>query len=108
MSITFKMAKAIVESSFAPLSCRCSQDLSSAMISIYDAATGEPHLVVVGINIDGLGTAKDVSRLVGELRYELEFYAPRLQSDTPQSIRTIPFPNRLKRFSLTSSYARSA
>ena len=52
-------------------------------------------------HIDELSTAKDVSRLVGELRYELELYAPRLQS-----IRPVPFPNRLKRFPLTSSLKR--
>ncbi|QGZ29134.1 DUF1652 domain-containing protein [Stutzerimonas stutzeri] len=31
-----------------PHSCRCSHDSSSARIRIYDAATGEPHLVVAG------------------------------------------------------------
>lgn len=71
MPITFKMASAIVETAFTPLSCRCSHDLSSARIRIYDAATGEPRLLVAGIQMSGLGTAKAVSKLIGELRHEL-------------------------------------
>lgn len=72
MAITFKMASDIVEKAFAPLSSRCSQDSSSAKIRIYDAATGESRLLVAGIQIDGLCTAKAVSKLVGEIRLELE------------------------------------
>jgi hypothetical protein len=72
MALTFQLASAIVESSFTPLSCRCSRDSSSASIRIYDAATGEPRLVVAGIDMRGLGTARGVSRLVDELQHELE------------------------------------
>ena len=78
MAFTLKMASAIVENSFVPLSCRCSHDSSSARIRIYDAATGEPHLVVAGINLHRMGTSLAIKKLVGELRHELEFCAPRL------------------------------
>ena len=80
MALTFKMASDIVEKAFMPLSCRCSQDSSSAKIRIYDATTGESRLLVAGIQISGLGTAKAVSKLVGEIRHELDMvtrYAPR-------------------------------
>lgn len=72
MPLTFQMASAIVERAFMPLSCRCSHDLSSARIRIYDAATGESRLLIAGIQMSGLGTAKAVSKLVGEIRHELE------------------------------------
>ena len=72
MSLTFQMASAIVESAFMPLSCCCSHDSSSARIRIYDAATGEARLLVAGIRMSGLGTTKAVSKLVGEIRHELE------------------------------------
>lgn len=79
MALTFKMASDIVEKAFTPLSCRCSRESSSAKIRIYDANTGESRLLVAGIHISGLGTAKAVSKLVGEIRHELEMvtrYAP--------------------------------
>ncbi len=78
MALTFGMARAIVESSFMPLSCRCSHESSSARIRIYDAATGEPHLVVAGISIHRMDTSHEIRKLVGELRHELEFCAPQL------------------------------
>lgn len=71
MPLTFQMASAIVESAFMPLSCCCSHDSLSARIRIYDAATGESRLLVAGIQMSGLGTAKAVSKLVGEIRHEL-------------------------------------
>jgi len=67
MAFTFGTARAIVESSFMPLSCRCSHESSSARIRIYDAATGEPHLVVAGISIHRLNTSHEIRKLVGEL-----------------------------------------
>lgn len=80
MALTFQMASAIVERAFKPFSCSCSHDSSSARIRIYDAATGESRLLVAGIQMSGFGTAKAVSKLVGELRHELEMvdlYTPR-------------------------------
>ncbi len=72
MPLTLQMATAIVESAFMPLSCRCSHDLSSARIRIYDSATGEARLLVAGIQMSGLSNSKAVSKLVGEIRHELE------------------------------------
>lgn len=89
MDLTFKTASAIVESSFLPLSCRCSHDSASARIHIYDAVTGEPVLLVAGINTDQMGTDRGVSRLVAELRDELKFarmnwpHAPDFIPDLP-------------------------
>jgi hypothetical protein len=78
MALTFGMARAIVESSFTPLSCRCSHESSSARIRIYDADTGEQHLVVAGISIYRMNTSHEIRKLVGELRHELEFCVPQL------------------------------
>lgn len=78
MALTFKMARAIVEGSFSPLCCRCSNESTGARIRIYDAATGEPRLIVAGININGMGSPREVSKLVSELRHELAFFEPRL------------------------------
>lgn len=72
MSRTFTQARATIESSFTPLSACISQDSSSARIRIYDAATGESQLLVAGINLHRLATARDIGRLVDELRQELE------------------------------------
>jgi hypothetical protein len=79
MAFTFGTARAIVESSFMPLSCRCSHESSSARIRIYDAATGEPHLVVAGISIHRLNTSHEITKLVGELRHELGFCATAIE-----------------------------
>lgn len=85
MALTFRMASAIVEDSFMPLSCRCSRDSSSARIRIYDGATGELRLVVAGISINRMGTCHDVRKLVGELRHELEFCEPQLNRESRRS-----------------------
>ncbi len=68
----FTQAWATIESSFRPLSCRISLDLSSVGIRIYDADTGEAQLFVAGIHFHRLATARDIGRLVDELRHELE------------------------------------
>lgn len=92
MALTFGMARAILESSFMPLSCRCSHESSAARIRIYDATTGEPQLIVAGININGTGTYKEVSKLVSELRHELAFFEPRLHRTDPVQFERVKSP----------------
>lgn len=64
----------IIESGFAPLSCRCELTSNEALtVEIYEADTGKVELFVTGIALSDVQTSRAVARLICELRSEVAF-----------------------------------
>jgi hypothetical protein len=42
-------------------------------VEIYDAGTGQVHLFVTGIALTAVKTSRQIARVIGELRTEVEF-----------------------------------
>lgn len=63
----------IVETSFLPLHCQCTVSHDGAMtVRICDPASGRVDLLVTGIAVRTLNSARALSELVAELRYDLK------------------------------------
>lgn len=62
----------IIESGFAPFSCRCELTSNGAItVEIHDAASGRVELFVTGIALADLTTSREIARVIAELRAEL-------------------------------------
>jgi hypothetical protein len=63
----------IIECAFLPLQCTCTcAPDQSLTVQVSDPATGRVDLLVTGISMDRLASSRDISRLVEELREDLE------------------------------------
>lgn len=69
----------IIESAFLPMACRCTISPGGSLtVHVTDPATGRADLVVTGIAIATLSSARAISDLVAELRTELRVNQQRL------------------------------
>ena len=72
--------KRTIEQAFTPLQCECSDHLDGSFsVKVFNSASGEVHLMVVGISSTLLNSSRLVSDLIAQLRSELADNMGRLQ-----------------------------
>ncbi|KRP59137.1 MULTISPECIES: DUF1652 domain-containing protein [Pseudomonas] len=71
--LTVSQLRNCIEEGLLPLTCEFTLCRDASLtLKVYDAETGRVDLVVTGITTNRLHTPEEVTRMVEELRYELQ------------------------------------
>lgn len=63
----------IIEQSFLPILCQCTVDSDASLtVRIYQNTSERETLVVTGIAVSKLTSARDIAGFISELRYDLK------------------------------------